>query len=367
MAEPVRVAAVVPWERLVDFAARAYEAAGVPRHQAQDAAEAIVDADGHGTTTHGLKNLRMYITNLKEGRANPTPNIQQVGGKGNSAVFDADGSLGHVAAYHGVRKAIELAKEWGTGTVVVRNSNHYGHSGFWASVPVRHNMIGFAFTNAGPTMALYGGKEAIVGNNPPSWAIPTKVVDPSKKLPAAEYEPVFIDMALSVVAGNRLDIYRRRGEPIPEGWALDKDGEPTTDPTQMRQGGTLAPMQGYKGAGLAVVLGMMTSFLGGSMFDDKKRDPVTRAMIPKTTGHFFQAHDVAQFTDLEEFCKNARETRDEIRVSPPKAGVARVYAPGDIENEKVKRHNAEGVPLEQFTLDDLAWIAEFIGVEYNIV
>ena len=114
MAEPVRVAAVVPWERLVDFAARAYEAAGVPPHQAQDAAEAIVDADGHGTTTHGLKNLRMYITNLKEGRANPRPNIQQVGGKGNSAVFDADGSLGHVAAYVGVRKAIELAQEYGT-------------------------------------------------------------------------------------------------------------------------------------------------------------------------------------------------------------------------------------------------------------
>jgi len=367
MAEPVRVAAVVPWERLVDFAARAYEAAGVPPHQAQDAAEGIVDADGHGTTTHGLKNLRNYITALKEGRANPTPNIQQVGGKGNSAVFDADGSLGHVAAYHGVRKAIELAKEWGTGTVVVRNSNHYGHSGFWASVPVRHNMIGFAFTNAGPTMALYGGKEAIVGNNPPSWAIPTRVVDPAKKLPAAEYEPVFIDMALSVVAGNRLDIYRRRGEPIPEGWAFDKDGMPTTDPHDVRNGGTLAPMQGYKGAGLAVVLGMMTSFLGGSMFDDQKRDPVTKAMTSKTTGHLFQAHDVGQFTDLEAFCRQARESRDEIRVSPPKAGVERVYAPGDIENEKVKRHNAEGVPLEQFTLDDLAWIAEFVGVEYTIV
>jgi LDH2 family malate/lactate/ureidoglycolate dehydrogenase len=367
MAEPVRVAAVVPWERLVDFAARAYEAAGVPPHQAYDAAEAIVDADGHGTTTHGLKNLRMYITNLKEGRANPTPNIQQVGGKGASAVFAADGALGHVAAYHGVRKAIELAKEYGTGTVVVRDSNHYGHSGFWASVPVRHNMIGFAFTNAGPTMALYGGKEAIVGNNPPSWAVPSRVADPSKKLPASEYEPVFLDMALSVVAGNRLDIYRRRGEPIPEGWALDKDGEPTTDPHSVRQGGTLAPMAGYKGAGLAVVLGMMTSFLAGSMFDDQKRDPVTRAFKPGTTGHFFQAYDVAQFTDLEEFCQNVRDTRDRIRVSPPKVGVERVYAPGDIENAKVKTHNAEGVPLEQFTLDDLAWIAEFVGVEYNIV
>jgi len=367
MAEPVRVAAVVQWERLVDFAQRAYEACGVPPDQAHDAAEAIVDADGHGTTTHGLKNLRMYITNLKEGRANPTPNIRQVGGKGASAVFDADRALGHVAAYHGMRKAIELAKEYGTSTVVVRSSNHYGHSGFWASVPVRHNMAGFSFTNAGPTMALYGGKQAIVGNNPPSWAVPSKVSDPSHKGPASDYEPVFIDMALSVVAGNRLDIYRRRGEPIPEGWALDANGEPTTDPNEVRRGGTLAPMQGYKGAGLAVVLGMMTSFLGGTMFDDQKRDPATGRPISGTTGHFFQAYDIGQFTDLEAFCAAVRANSTRIRTSPPKAGVERVYAPGDIENAKATTHTSEGVPLEQFTLDDLEWVAEFVGVEYNIV
>ncbi|MGE3269193.1 MAG: Ldh family oxidoreductase [Chloroflexota bacterium] len=367
MAEPVRVAAVVPWEKLVDFAQRAYEAAGVPPDQAHDAAEAIVDADGHGTTTHGLKNLRMYITALKEGRANPKPNIQVVGGSKAVAVMAADRALGHVAAYAGVRKAIELAKEYGTGTVVVRDSNHYGHSGFWASVPVRQNMIGFSFTNAGPTMAGWGGKEAIVGNNPPSWAIPSQVVDPSKKLPASAYEPVFLDMALSVVAGNRLDIYRRRGESIPEGWALNADGFPTTDPNDQRRGGTLFPMAGYKGVGLAVVLGMMTSFLAGSMFDDQKRDPVTKAFIPGTTGHFFQVYNVEAFTDLEEFCKNVREARERIQASPPRQGVDKVHAPGDLENAKASSHVAQGVPLEQFTLDDLAWVAELLGVEYDIV
>jgi LDH2 family malate/lactate/ureidoglycolate dehydrogenase len=367
MAEPVRVAAVVPWEQLVDFAARAYEACGMPADQARDAAEALVDADGHGTTTHGLKNLRMYVTGLKEGRTNPTPNIQVVGGSKAAAVMSADRAHGHVAAYAGVRKAIELAKEYGTGTVVVRDSNHYGHSGFWASVPVRHNMIGFAFTNAGPTMAAWGGKQTIVGNNPPSWAIPSKVVDPVKLLPSGEYDPVFLDMALSVVAGNRLDIYRRRGEPIPEGWAFDKDGNPTTDPHSVRQGGSLAPIADYKGSGLAIVLGMMTSFLAGTMFDDQKRDPVTKAFIPGTTGHFFQAYDIGQFTDLEEFCRQVRETRDRIRSSPPKAGVDRVYAPGDIENAKARSFDGEGIPLEQFTLDDLAWVAEFVGVEYNLV
>jgi LDH2 family malate/lactate/ureidoglycolate dehydrogenase len=336
-----------------------------PEH-AHDAAEAIVDADGHGTTTHGLKNLRMYVTALKEGRANPKPNVRVVGGSKAAAVISGDGGIGHVAAYAGVRKAIELAKEYGVGNVIVRDSNHYGHSGFWASIPVRHNMIGFAFTNAGPTMAAWGGKEAIVGNNPPSWAVPSKVVDPNKLLPSGEYEPVFLDMALSVVAGNRLDIYRRRGEPIPEGWAFDKDGNPTTDPHEVRQGGTLAPFAGYKGSGLAIVLGMMTSFLAGANFDDQKRDPVTKAFIPGSTGHFFTAYDVAQFTDLEQFCEQVRSARGRIQASPPKAGVERVYAPGDIENTKALAYDTEGIPLEQFTLDDLSWVAEMLGIEYNL-
>jgi LDH2 family malate/lactate/ureidoglycolate dehydrogenase len=111
----------------------------------------------------------------------------------------------------------------------------------------------------------------------------------------------------------------------------------------------------------------MTSFLGGTMFDDQKRDPETGRPISGTTGHFFQAHDISQFTDLKGFCEAVRANATRIRTSPPKAGVERTYAPGDIENEKAKRHTGEGVPLEQFTLDDLEWVAEFVGVEYNIV
>ncbi|MGE3911581.1 MAG: Ldh family oxidoreductase, partial [Chloroflexota bacterium] len=148
MAEAVRTAAVVPWQRCVEFAARAFEACGVPGGQAQDAAEALVNADGHGTVTHGLKNLRNYITELKEGRANAQPNIRVVGGSKAGVVMTGDGALGHVAAYAGMRKAIELAREYGSGNVFMRDSNHYGHSGFWSSLAVRQNMIGFAVTNA---------------------------------------------------------------------------------------------------------------------------------------------------------------------------------------------------------------------------
>ncbi len=367
MAEPVRVAAVVPWDRCVDFATRAYEASGLPADQARDAAEALVDADGHGTTTHGLKNLRRYVQEVREERANPRPNIRVIGGGKAGVTMTGDGALGHVAAFAGMRKAIELAAEYGVGTVIMRDSNHYGHSGFWASLAVRHNMIGFAVTNATAGIAPFGGKLPLIGNNPPSWAIPTRIVDPTRPLPSGAYDPVFLDMALSVVANNRLDIFNRRGEPIPEGWALDKDGNPTTSPTARREGGTLAPIAGYKGTGLATVLSMVTSFLAAAPFDTGRLDPATGQRIPGTTGHWFAAYDVAHFTDLEEFCQNARETRDLIRSTPPKAGVERVYAPGEIENEKAQKHRGEGIPLEQFCIDDLAWLAETLGLEWTLV
>jgi LDH2 family malate/lactate/ureidoglycolate dehydrogenase len=365
MAEPVRAAAFVPWERCVEFAARAYEAAGMPPDLARDAAEAIVDADGHGTWTHGIKNLRGYVTDLLEGRANPRPNIRVVGGGKAGVVMTADNAIGHVGAAAGMRKAIELAREYGTGTAIVRDSNHYGHSGYWSSMAVRENMIGFAVTNATAGIAPFGGIEPLIGNNPPSWAIPSKVVDPGTRLPAAEYEPVFLDMALSVVAANRLDIQRRRGEPIPDTWALDKDGNPTTDPTARAKGGSLAPIAGYKGVGLAIVLSMITSFLAAAPFDTDRLDE-NRRRKPAHTGHWFGAYDIAQFTDLEQFCENVRQARDRIHSSPPKAGVEQVYTPGAIENEKARKNQAEGIPLEQFTLDDLAWLAEQLGIEYNL-
>jgi LDH2 family malate/lactate/ureidoglycolate dehydrogenase len=178
---------------------------------------------------------------------------------------------------------------------------------------------------------------------------------------------MFADMALSVVAGNRLDIYHRRGEPIPLGWALDRDGNPTTSPLAKEEGGTLAPIAGYKGIGISVMLSTFTSFLAAAPFDTGRINLETMERIPKTTGHWFAAYDIAQFTDLEEFCRNVRETRDLIRAAPRRADVDRIYAPGDIENEFAQKHRAEGVPLEQFTLNDLAWVAETLGLEWNLV
>src|SRR5437762_5079850 len=176
--EKVRAAATVTWVEAVAFTTDAFAATGVPPTDARKAAEALVDADLHGTVTHGLKNLRNYVSGLLDGRINPRPNMRDVGGAKAAQVISADNGLGHVAGHLGMERAIELAREYGVGTVLVRDSNHFGASGYWARVALQHNMIGFAFTTATTRIAPWGGKAGLVGNNPPAWALPSRVVAP---------------------------------------------------------------------------------------------------------------------------------------------------------------------------------------------
>jgi LDH2 family malate/lactate/ureidoglycolate dehydrogenase len=355
--EKVRAAATVDLGQAVEFTTDAFAATGVPPADARKAAEALVDADLHGTVTHGLKNLRNYISQLLDGRINPRPNMRDISGAKAARVISADNGLGHVAGYLGMERAIELAREFGVGTVFVRDSNHYGASGYWARLPLRHNMIGFAFTTASARVAPWGGKEGIVGNNPPAWAVPSRVIAESgAELPAAEAESMFLDIALSVVAGNRLDIYRRRNEPIPAGWALDRDGEPTTNPFAANDGGTYAPLGDYKGSGMSILMASITAFMAGAAFDDQRSRP------NGTTNHWFAAYDVGQFTDLEVFAAEVRGVRERIQHNPPRRGFERVYAPGDLENDNARRYARDGIPLEQFTLDELEWVSEHTGV-----
>jgi LDH2 family malate/lactate/ureidoglycolate dehydrogenase len=330
-------------------------ATGVPAEDARKASEALVDADLHGTVTHGLKNLRNYVSALLDKRINARPAMRDVGGAKAARIISADNGLGHVAGHVGMERAIELAREYGVGTVMVRDSNHYGASGYWARLALRHNMIGFAFTTASARIAPWGGRAPVVGNNPPAWALPSRVVASGADLSPADAESMFLDIALSVVAGNRLDIYRRRGEPIPDGWALDAEGEPTSDPIAANAGGTYAPLGAYKGSGMAIVLSAMTSFLTGAAFDDQR--PPTGS-----TNHWFAAYDIAQFVDPDQFAAEVRGVRDRVQRNPPRKGFDHVYAPGDLENEKAKKHLQDGIPLEQFTLDELSWVAEHTGV-----
>jgi LDH2 family malate/lactate/ureidoglycolate dehydrogenase len=306
------------------------------------------------------------VSALLDKRINPRPNIQEVGGPPAARIIDADNAQGHVAAHVGMERAIALARDFGVGNVFVRHSNHYGASGYWARLALQHNMIGFGFTTATASIAPWGAKEALVGNNPPAWALPTQVVPPGAELPPSDADSLFLDIALSVVAGNRLDIYRRRGEPLPTAsWALDKNGEPTTDPAARQNGGSYAPLNEYKGSGMAIVLAAINNFLSGNDYDDERSRP-DGGQIFGTTSHWFAAYDVRQFVDPARFTADVRGLRERIHATTPRAGFERVYAPGDIENEKARAYTTRGIPLEQFTVDELHWVAEHTGIPWDL-
>lgn len=371
---PVVIAAAVA------FAQRAFAAVGVPERDARRAAAAIVDADVHGVSTHGLKNLRGYITAVREGRVNARPQPRMVGGGPAMKVMTGDHGLGHVVAYAGMDTAIAAAREYGVGMVFMRESSHYGASGYWARLALRHNMAGFAVTNAGPSIAPWGGREPLLGNNPPAWAIPARVRPTADDRPRTSDgrpgtadevleddvvggpgDAVFLDMALSVAAGNKFDLYRKRGLPIPPGWALDRDGLPTSDPQARAHGGSLVPVAEYKGYGLTLVLSLMTSLLSGGPFDYD----VNRTDPPQPRGrcHWFAAYDIRQVVPLEAFTARAREICARVRESPPREGVDRIYVPGDIELEHARRARAEGIPLDRFIVDDLRQLGAELKIE----
>ncbi|MDQ3702096.1 MAG: Ldh family oxidoreductase, partial [Chloroflexota bacterium] len=173
----------------------------------------------------------------------------------------------------------------------------------------------------------------------------------------------FLDMALSVVAGNRVDIYRRRGQPLPPGWVLDAEGQPSTDPQARQRGGSLVPIAGYKGFGLSLVLSLLTSLLADGPFDyDQGRADVPHA----GRCHWFMALDIAALTPVETFAERVGEVAERIRTSPPRAGVERVYAPGDLEQEAAQQQRAGGLRYEAFVLDDLRALAETLALPYDL-
>lgn len=348
----------VPLEQAVQLATRALAAVGVPGEDARKAATALVDADLQGISTHGIKNLAGYVRQVQNGAVSATPEIRVTAGHGAMQQMSGGNGLGHVVAHHGMERAISLAREHGVGCVFMRESNHYGASGYWARLAVQQGMAGFAFTNAAASIAPWGGAEAVVGNNPPAWAVPTGLEEPGEPP-----DSTYLDMALSVVAGNRLDIYRRRGQPIPEGWALDKDGQSTTDPSARSKGGTFMPIAEYKGFGMALMLSFFTTLLADGPFD---YDQLRNDVIITGRSHWFLALDIQQLVPVERFAGRVREVAERVHGARRKPGVDRLFVPGDMERERARKQRREGLAYEPFILDDLRALAASLGIEYGL-
>jgi LDH2 family malate/lactate/ureidoglycolate dehydrogenase len=325
-------------------------AAGVPEQDAELIADTLVFAELRGVTSHGLVRLGSYIRRVKLGLMNPAAAPLVIQRSASTALLDGCNGFGQVVTMRAMSLAIEMAGATGAAVVGVRNSNHFGAAAYYVMAAVNVGMIGLVLSNSAPAMAPWGGAVAMMGTNPLAVGIP-----------AGDESPVVLDMATSAVARGKIRLAAKKGEKIPEGWALDAKGEPTTDPEEALAG-TLLPASGPKGYGLAFVIDVLSGILTGSGFGRTVR-PLDDMSGPVRAGHLVAAINVQDFTSVPGFRAEVDEFIREIRNCPRAPGVDRIYVPGEIESEAALRLSKEGIAVSSAVAADLKALGAELGVD----
>jgi LDH2 family malate/lactate/ureidoglycolate dehydrogenase len=346
-AAAVRVAA----RELEAFIARAMEAVGIPPADARIIGELMTRADLQGSEGHGVFRLPQYVRRIRGGAVNVRPDIRVVREAAGMALVDGDNGMGHLVMRFATERAIEKAKSAGAAWVGVRWSNHAGPASLYASMPLAHDMIGIylAVGNANH-LPPWGGLELLLSTNPIAVAIP-----------AGEEPPVVLDMATTVAAYGKVKTKAQRGETMPEGWMMDRQGRPLTDPRRANEG-FLLPIGGYKGYGLALVFGILAGTLNGAAMGREVVDFNADDTTPTNTGHAIAVLDVAAFRPVAEFKRDMDRLIRELRGSERLPGVDRIRIPGDGSHATRAEREKNGVPLPAPLAASLAELARELGI-----
>ena len=352
------LAMVYNYQVLEKFIIDVFNCMGCPGDQAELAAKVLIDADLKGVDSHGIARLPGYIRLWEQNRINAKPDIKLVHETPSTAVIDGDEGLGLVVAPEAMNTAMEKAVNAGTGWVSVRNSNHFGIAGYHAMMAVDRDMIGIAMTNASPLVAPTFSAERMLGTNPIAVAIP-----------AGQQPPFVADFATTTVANGKLEIYKRKSQKIPTGWAQDVQGSSSNDPECVEQGGALVPLGGtrelgsHKGYCLGSIVDIFSAVFSGAnygpwvppfvSFLEPSADPVGKGI-----GHFFGAMRIDAFRPAEEFRKEMDRWISRFRNSSPAEGQERVLIPGDPERNESQMRSKTGIPLLPPVVDSLEKIAK---------
>lgn len=342
---------LIPLSILHAFCTDALVSVGVPSRDAGLVADSLTQADAAGQTGHGLvRLLPVYVRRLKQGTTRAIPELRIIRQRGSTALVDGGAGLGAVVGCWAMDIAVKLAREHGSGIVAVRNSSHFGTGAFFLGQPLKQHMIGVALTNAPSNMPPAGGRTRYFGTNPLCIGLPT-----------AQEPPVILDMSTSVVARGKIVLMDLAGQTIPEGWAIDSAGRPTTNAAAALQGAVL-PVGGYKGAGLAMVIDILCGVLSGAAFGPHIVNLYDEGDQVQNLGHFFAALDVSCFTPVEEFEARLDEMVRDVRRQPRQPGVERIYVPGEIEHERTQKSLRDGVPLNDAGLREMDTLAQRLGI-----
>jgi len=338
--------------QLEAFIARAMQAVGVPAADAKIIAHLMTRADVNGSEGHGIFRLPQYVRRIKGGAVNVRPNIRTVREAAAMALVDGDNGMGHLVMRYATQTAIAKAKQAGVAWTGVKWSNHAGPASLYASMPLEHDMIGLylAVGNANH-LPPWGGLDMLLSTNPIAVAIP-----------AGDELPVVLDMATTVAAYGKVKTKAQRGEMMPEGWMMDREGHALLDPRRAAEG-FLLPIGGYKGYGLALAFGLLAGTLNGAAMGKDVIDFNADDTSPTNTGHVIVAISVEAFQPVAEFKRSVDVLVRDIRNSQRLPGVERIWLPGEQSHAKRQERLKLGVPMPQALLTSLSELAARLKIE----
>lgn len=324
-------------------------AVGVPRDDAAIVADCLLTANLSGIDSHGVVRLAHYIRRLENGTIVTKPELQFERCAPSMGIMDGGDGLGHVVTYHACTHALELAEESGSGLVAVRNSSHFGMTGFYILRLVSAGCIGWMMTATDAFLIPFGSRKPFFGTNPLAIGFPTDGI------------PVILDMATTSIPYGKIALAQTEGQPIPDTWGFDGDGNPTTDPHAIAG---MHPIAGPKGSGLAMVIDIFCSILSGMPWGPHINQMYGELDARRKLGHFVAAFDVKRLMPLDAFKERLGQMLAEFGDLPPAEGFERVYYPGQIEGLRRKQRRENGIPIDPGLCEELAGLGRRYGVPF---
>jgi len=335
----------VPANRLTEIGEAVFIAAGAPAEEARTVTRHIVSSNLAGHDSHGIIRLNDYVARIKKGHIVPGAKFEIKQETATTTVVDGNWGFGYVITEQAMALTIEKAHKSGVAAATVARQGHIGRLASYTLMAAENNMIGLITADSGRSpkhVAPFGGREARLGTNPISIAVPSDLE-----------APFYLDMATSAVAAGKIQLAISRGEEIPTGWIVDSEGRQTTDPRQFRKGGALLPLggtEGYKGSGLAAMVEVLCGLLTGLGFGV---EPTGR----HNDGCFMAVFNVAAFRPLQDFKKEVAEFARYLKATPPSEGSNGVFYPGEVEYIREQQRKVSGIEVEDATWDKLRALA----------
>lgn len=354
----------VPVHVIHDFMVAVFEALGTPPADAQICADVLITSDLRGIESHGVGRLKYYFDRIKVGVQFTTTQLEVVTETETTAVVDGHHGMGHVIAYRSMRMAMDKAKQYGLGAVAVRNGTHYGIAGYYPLMAIKEGMMGLSVTNARPSVAPTFGSEPMLGTNPIAFAAPSDM----------DF-PFCFDAATSIAQRGKIEVAARADKPVPEGWVVDAEGKPITEPNRILEdlgkataallplGGAGELFAGYKGYDLATLVEILSASLCGGVFmKDLLGFAPDGSRRPFMLGHFFLALDIEHFIPLELSKRITGQIMRNLQASRKALGQERIYVAGEKEYEAEALIREQGIPVNRTLRRDLKSMRDALDI-----